>query len=58
MLMFQTENGKRKPGRFSLIGLPFAHPANGSYPFANGLNGLNGLAHLEICTVEQSTVKS
>jgi hypothetical protein len=50
----QKENGKRKPRRFSLIRLPFAHRANGSlsyvrmltngnYPFANGLNGL---AHL------------
>jgi hypothetical protein len=53
----QMENEKRKPRRFSLIRLPFAHRAkncfsfcpfideetNGSYPFANGLNGLNGL---------------
>ncbi len=46
ILPFQTENGKRKPRRFSLILLPFAHRANGSYPFANGLNGLEGLGHL------------
>jgi hypothetical protein len=56
MLPFQTENGS--PGNF-LNCLPFAFHANGSflfvrwfneetsesYPFANGLNGLNGLAH-------------
>ncbi len=49
-----VSNGKRKPRRFSLIRLPFAHLANGSlsfvrlfrrtngsYPFANGLNGQN-----------------
>jgi hypothetical protein len=38
-----VSNGKRKPRRFSLIRLTSAHRANGSYPFANGLNGL---AHL------------
>jgi hypothetical protein len=56
MLPFQTENGTRKPRRFSLIRLPLAHRANGfvvcpfvydetngRYPFANGLNEL---AHL------------
>ncbi len=51
---------KRKPRRFCLTRLPFANCANGSlsfvrlltknqtevFPFANGLNGLNGLAHL------------
>ncbi len=50
----QTGYRKRKPRRFSLIGLPFAHCPRGkfvvcpfvdeetigSYPFANGLNGL------------------
>jgi hypothetical protein len=51
ILLFQTENEKWKPRRFSLICLPFAHCANGSchsseetikviYFFANGLNGL------------------
>ncbi len=54
MLAYQTENGKRKPTRFSLIRLPSAHRANivcpfvdegknGSYPLANGLNGLDHL---------------
>ncbi len=33
MLPFQTENRKRKPRRFSLILLPFAHRANGSLSF-------------------------
>ncbi len=45
----EAPNGKRKPRRFSLIHLPFAHRANGSlssYPFANWLNALNGLVHL------------
>jgi hypothetical protein len=63
MLPFQMENGKRNPRRFSLIRLPFfcangslsfVHlfidkERNGSCPFANrlnGHNGLNGLAHL------------
>ncbi len=55
----QTKNGKRKPRQFSLICFPFAHHVNVSlsfvrlltkkqtkvYPFANRLNGLNGLAH-------------
>ncbi len=53
MFSFQSENRKRKPRRFSPICLPFAHRAmkvcclsvvyeetNGSYPFANRLNGL------------------
>jgi hypothetical protein len=39
----ETLNGKRKTRRFSLIRLPLTHRENGSYPFANGLNGL---AHL------------
>jgi hypothetical protein len=52
-------NGKSKPRRFSLIRLPFAYLTTEicrlsvcwrknkrSYPLANGLNGLNGLAHL------------
>ncbi len=45
--MYSTavSNGKRKPRRFSLIRLPFVNRTNGSYPFANGLNGL-ALAHL------------
>ncbi len=30
ILAFQTENGKQKPRTFSLIHLPFAHPANES----------------------------
>jgi hypothetical protein len=48
-------NGKRKPKWFSLIRLPFAHCANGSYPFTNRVKGLNGLAHLCIKhTVTQS----
>jgi hypothetical protein len=33
MLPFQTENGKQKSRRFSLIPLPFAHSANGSLLF-------------------------
>jgi hypothetical protein len=42
-------NGKQKPKQFSLIRLPFAHQVvcpyvdeetDGSYPFANRLNGL------------------
>ncbi len=55
----QTEKGKRKPRRFSLICVTICSPCkrkfvvclfvneetNASYPFANGLNGLNGLAH-------------
>ncbi len=38
----------RKMGteRFFFIRLPFAHRATRSYQFANGLNGLNWLAHL------------
>jgi hypothetical protein len=36
-------NRNRKPGRLSLIRSPFAHRANGSFSFANGLNGLSGL---------------
>jgi hypothetical protein len=54
MLPFLTENGKRKPRRFSITCLPIAYRANaslsfvrlltkkkqnGSFPFANGLNG-------------------
>jgi hypothetical protein len=51
----QTENGKQKHRRFSLIHLLFSHhtnrsllflylqETNGSYPFANGLNGLTHL---------------
>jgi hypothetical protein len=35
MLLFQTENGKRKPRQFSLIHLPFAHHANGSLSFVS-----------------------
>jgi hypothetical protein len=46
ILPFQTVNEKQKAMLFSLIHLPFAHCANGNYPFANGLCGLNGLAHL------------
>jgi hypothetical protein len=58
----ETSNGKRKPSRFSLICLPFAHRANGSLLFVsllakkqteviclyglNVLNGPNGLAQL------------
>ncbi len=45
----EKPNGKRKPRRFSLIHLSFAHRANGSlssYPFANGQNELKGLVHL------------
>ncbi len=45
-ICIHTENGS--PG-FSSIRLLFAHRTNGGYPFANGLNelnGLNGLAHL------------
>ncbi len=54
----QTENGKQKPRRFSFIIYrclsckrkfvicPFVEETNGSYPFANRINGLNGLAHL------------
>jgi hypothetical protein len=55
-LLFQIENGKRKPRRFSKIRFPFAHHANRSLSFilslmektnesdlfADGLNGLNG----------------
>jgi hypothetical protein len=43
-----VSNSKRKTEAhvFSLIHLPFAHCANGSYSFANGLCGLNRLAHL------------
>jgi hypothetical protein len=55
-LLFQIENGKRKPSWFSKIRFPFAHHANRSlsftlslmektnesYLFADGLNGLNG----------------
>ncbi len=54
-----SSNGKRKPRRFSLIRLQFPHSANGSFsfvclftkkqrkfPFSNGPNGLNELAHL------------
>jgi hypothetical protein len=33
MLLFQTENEKRKPRLFSLNSLPFAHRANGSLSF-------------------------
>jgi hypothetical protein len=53
------ENGKKKHRQFSLIHLLFAHcetevcrllfvdkETNGSYPFANGLNGIIGLARL------------
>jgi hypothetical protein len=60
ILPSQTKGRKQKRRRFSLIRLPFAHPGkwkfvvytftvdetNGSYPFANKLNGLMGLAHL------------
>ncbi len=46
--MAAVSNGKRKPRRFSLTSLPFAHRANESYPFADGLNRLNGLAHLHM----------
>jgi hypothetical protein len=57
MLSFHTKNGKQTPKLFSLICLSFAHRENGSLlfvrlltkitnissPFANGLNGLNGV---------------
>jgi hypothetical protein len=33
----ETSNGKRKPRRFSLIHLPFAHCANGSLSFVCSL---------------------
>jgi hypothetical protein len=33
VLPFQTEKGKRKPRRFSLFRLPFAHRVNGSLSF-------------------------
>ncbi len=59
ILPFQMENGKRKPGQFSLVWLPFAHSANWNLslvrlftkkqtkvPFANGLNRLYRLARL------------
>ncbi len=63
MLPFQTENRKRSPGKcffnpFTVcswckqkcVVSPFVdEETNGSYPFANrlnGLSGLNGLAHL------------
>jgi hypothetical protein len=49
----KKSNGKRKPKWFSLICLrkfvtcPFVdEEINGSYPYANGLNGPNGIAHL------------
>ncbi len=45
-------NGKRKPRRFSLICLPFVHNTNGSYPFANGLNG-----HAHLCMLPYHTVR-
>jgi hypothetical protein len=47
----KKSNGKRKTRRFSLICLLFSHlvicpfvdrETNGSYPFANGVNRLNG----------------
>ncbi len=57
----ERSHGKPKPRQFSLIYILFAHHANGillfvrllrknngSYPFANRLNGLNRLAHLLI----------
>ncbi len=61
-----TSNGKRKPRRFSLICVPFAQwvngslsfvdeETNGSNPFADGLNGLNGLAHLCIGILQYMT---
>ncbi len=34
MLLFQTENGRRKPRLFSLIRLSFAHHADGSLSFS------------------------
>jgi hypothetical protein len=37
MLPFQTENGKRKPGQFSLNRLPVAHRANRSSSFVRFL---------------------
>jgi hypothetical protein len=45
MLPFQTESGKWKPMRFSLIPLPLAHHANGSLlvcPFVYGAKGAGG----------------
>ncbi len=61
-----TENEKRKPMGFSLIRWPFAHRTNrfvvcpfvdeetkGTYPFANGLIGLNLLNRLaHLCVFE------
>ncbi len=53
--IYIVSNGKQKPRQFPLIRLPFVHRANfvvspfvdketnGSYPFANGLNGLVNL---------------
>jgi hypothetical protein len=35
MLLFQTENGRRKPRLFSLIRLSFAHHADGSLSFSH-----------------------
>ncbi len=41
-----VSTGERKHRRFSSIYSPYAHRTNGSYPFAKGLNGPIGLAHL------------
>jgi hypothetical protein len=43
MLPYQRENRKLKPRKIFIDRLPFSACANGSYPFANGLNGLKRL---------------
>ncbi len=64
MLLFQTEDGKRVKAIFldpftvcssckrKFVVCPFVGgKTNRSYPFANGINGLNGLAHLAFTNI-------
>jgi hypothetical protein len=45
MLPFQPENGKRKPGRFSLICLPFANYEKGSLSVCQKLSVFKRIKH-------------
>jgi hypothetical protein len=57
MLPFQTENGKWKPWRFSLIRIPFHHRANGSFSFVRLLTK-NKQRKLSVCNRAKWTCPS
>ncbi len=56
IFIYGKHKRKTEARRFSSILLTLARRSNRSYLLANGLNGLNGLAHLYIYPIIQNTV--